>query len=212
MSDISQIKIGETTYDIKDNVARQGGGTTNYNQLSNKPKINNVELSGNKTASQLGLQDKEFVGTHAEWNALTVEQKALYEIVNFTDDSAASEVVDSVPTRNSTHLVQSGGVFDALSEINSNMAFGEWASVSNSLNLTIKYRRNSYFVEMIVTNGTTVISSETLVADIPTGCRPTTIIYGAGTNNCSLRIDAQNNTLSVTAPTQYSRLYILYAI
>jgi len=33
-----------------------GGGTTNYNALSNKPKINNIELSGNKTAAQLGLQ------------------------------------------------------------------------------------------------------------------------------------------------------------
>lgn len=32
-----------------------GGGTTNYNALTNKPKINNVELSGNKTSADLGL-------------------------------------------------------------------------------------------------------------------------------------------------------------
>ena len=32
-----------------------GGGTTNYNNLSNKPKINNTELSGNKSAADLGL-------------------------------------------------------------------------------------------------------------------------------------------------------------
>lgn len=31
------------------------GGTTNYNDLSNKPSINGVELSGNKTASDLGI-------------------------------------------------------------------------------------------------------------------------------------------------------------
>lgn len=31
------------------------GGTTNYNQLSNKPSINNVELSGNKTLAALGI-------------------------------------------------------------------------------------------------------------------------------------------------------------
>ena len=31
-----------------------GGGTTNYNDLSNKPKIGGVELSGNQTISQLG--------------------------------------------------------------------------------------------------------------------------------------------------------------
>lgn len=31
------------------------GGTSNYNDLTNKPKINNVELKGNKTSSDLGL-------------------------------------------------------------------------------------------------------------------------------------------------------------
>jgi len=31
------------------------GGTSDYTNLSNKPKINNVELSGNKTTSDLGL-------------------------------------------------------------------------------------------------------------------------------------------------------------
>lgn len=33
-----------------------GGGTTNYNALTNKPQINSVELSGNKTAGDLRLQ------------------------------------------------------------------------------------------------------------------------------------------------------------
>lgn len=31
-----------------------GGGTSNYNQLSNKPSINGVELHGNKSLSDLG--------------------------------------------------------------------------------------------------------------------------------------------------------------
>jgi len=34
------------------------GGTSNYSDLSNKPKINNVELNGNKTSSNLGLQSE----------------------------------------------------------------------------------------------------------------------------------------------------------
>lgn len=33
-----------------------GGGTSDYSQLTNKPQIDGVELSGNKTAAQLGLQ------------------------------------------------------------------------------------------------------------------------------------------------------------
>lgn len=32
-----------------------GSGTTNYNALDNKPKINNVELSGNKTTADLNI-------------------------------------------------------------------------------------------------------------------------------------------------------------
>jgi hypothetical protein len=38
-----------------------GGGTTNYNALTNKPQINSVELSGNKTAAQLGLMANDGV-------------------------------------------------------------------------------------------------------------------------------------------------------
>ena len=32
-----------------------GGGTTNYNVLTNKPSINGIILEGNKTSKQLGL-------------------------------------------------------------------------------------------------------------------------------------------------------------
>lgn len=34
------------------------GGTDNYNYLNNKPKINDIELKGNKTTKQLGLQEE----------------------------------------------------------------------------------------------------------------------------------------------------------
>lgn len=34
------------------------GGTTNYNDLRNKPKINNIEITGNKTSDDLNLVTK----------------------------------------------------------------------------------------------------------------------------------------------------------
>lgn len=41
-----------------------GGGTTNYNALENRPQINSVTLTGNKSASDLGLlSDVEVEGT-----------------------------------------------------------------------------------------------------------------------------------------------------
>lgn len=43
-----------------------GGGSDNYNELSNKPKINSVELASNKTGGDLGLQDKMAEITNSE--------------------------------------------------------------------------------------------------------------------------------------------------
>lgn len=34
------------------------GGTSDYSELTNKPQINNVELSGNKTLEDLNIQEK----------------------------------------------------------------------------------------------------------------------------------------------------------
>lgn len=33
-------------------------GTSDYKYLTNKPKINDIEIVGNKTSSEYGLQDK----------------------------------------------------------------------------------------------------------------------------------------------------------
>lgn len=40
-----------------------GGGTSNYNDLANKPQINSVELSGNKSLDDLGIQPSEISKT-----------------------------------------------------------------------------------------------------------------------------------------------------
>lgn len=45
-------------------VSGGGGGTSNYNALTNKPSINGVTLIGNKTSSDLGVQDALVSGTN----------------------------------------------------------------------------------------------------------------------------------------------------
>lgn len=67
------------------------GGTSNYEDLENKPQIAGVTLSGNKSLADLGIasaQDvkKEFIGTLAEWNALTTAQQKAYDTYQITDD------------------------------------------------------------------------------------------------------------------------------
>lgn len=61
-----------------------GGGTTDYNQLTNKPQINSVELSGNKSLSDLGIQPagnyiEAGTGTQPQINTITVLTQAEYD-------------------------------------------------------------------------------------------------------------------------------------
>ena len=60
----------EMSFDIQ-----ASGGSSNYEKLSNKPKINNVELSGNKVSDDLGLQDK-----------ITSENKLSSELIDDTNN------------------------------------------------------------------------------------------------------------------------------
>lgn len=48
------------------------GGTTDYNDLSNKPKINNVELSGNKSLGDIGVQQTVISETEPTDPSVTV--------------------------------------------------------------------------------------------------------------------------------------------
>lgn len=76
-TDLTKIKIGNINYNV--------AGTSNYNDLSNKPQINNVALSGNKTSSDLGLA-----------SAASVEAKANKSIVAETFSSSKAYYADDV--------------------------------------------------------------------------------------------------------------------
>lgn len=45
---LTQLQVGDSIYDVS-------SGTTDYSDLDNKPQINGITLSGNKTSSDLGL-------------------------------------------------------------------------------------------------------------------------------------------------------------
>lgn len=62
-----------------------GGGTSDYTQLTNKPSINSVTLSGNKTSADLGLQDAIQIDTMPTASATYVGK-----IVQFVGTTTAS--------------------------------------------------------------------------------------------------------------------------
>lgn len=63
--------VGDKLAELEDKIPEGGGtGATSYNALPDKPSINGVELSGNKTAEELGIghpSDEQIAGAVAGW-------------------------------------------------------------------------------------------------------------------------------------------------
>ena len=89
-----------------------GGGTTNYNALSNKPQINSITLQGNETAADLGLQAAlTFDDTPTAGSNNPVKSGGVKTALDAKQNTLT---FDSTPTENSNNPVTSGGIFTAL--------------------------------------------------------------------------------------------------
>ena len=84
----------EATYNgstpVTVNIPTGGGGTTNYEDLSNKPKIGDVELVGTKTLVQLGIQP---AGNYATETYVTEQIAAVVGNINSVLDTINGEVI-----------------------------------------------------------------------------------------------------------------------
>ena len=84
----------EATYNgstpVTVNIPTGGGGTTNYEDLSNKPKIGDVELVGTKTLVQLGIQP---AGDYATETYVTEQIAAAAGNINSVLDTINGEVI-----------------------------------------------------------------------------------------------------------------------
>ena len=125
-------KNGTTTANIYNGTGEEG--TSDYGNLENKPQINNVELTGNKTASNLGLQP---AGDYALSTEIPSKVSDLINDSNFVSDNnyvhtdnnftnnlknkldgieseATKTIVDSSITNTSTNPVESKVIYNAL--------------------------------------------------------------------------------------------------
>lgn len=84
----------EATYNgstpVTVNIPTGDGGTTNYEDLSNKPKIGDVELVGTKTLVQLGIQP---AGDYATETYVTEQIAAVVGNINSVLDTINGEVI-----------------------------------------------------------------------------------------------------------------------
>ena len=98
-----------------------GSGTSNYNDLDNKPKINNVTLEGNKTSSELGLTgDKDFTYIKSTpdkvWDITHNLDK--YPSVTIVDSAGSVVIGDITYTSKSTLTVTFSAAFSGKAYLN----------------------------------------------------------------------------------------------
>lgn len=118
-----------------------GGGTDNYNALTNKPSVNSVTLIGNKTSSELGLQelisDLSTIRSGAASGSTAVQPETLetalsekQDVINDLDDirSGASAGATAVqPDDMETALSGKQDTISDLSDIRSGASAGATA-------------------------------------------------------------------------------------
>jgi len=80
-------------------------------------KRENLQFDGMKVSDDatnnttiVAAVETNFVGTWAQWQALTLAEKAQYKTVDLIDDFNG-DPIDAVPTENSPHAVSSGGTY-----------------------------------------------------------------------------------------------------
>lgn len=73
-----------TLEQIKNLAGGGSGGTSNYEDLTNKPKINNVELTGNKSLTDLSIQSTNNLVTSLSSNNTNTQYpsaKCVYDLI-----------------------------------------------------------------------------------------------------------------------------------
>ena len=123
------------------------GGTTNYNDLTNKPQINGVTLEGNKTSADLKIQSQTTQTNHGtsdttftlppnqyhtwgEVAALTLtlaaEESGVVNEYHFAFDSGATATTLSLPEGIQTDIVVEPSTHYECSVIDNYMTFRDW--------------------------------------------------------------------------------------
>ena len=99
-------EIGEQDVNVQtENIIINAGGSNNYKDLINKPQINNVELTDNKTLDELGIQEK---GDYALKSELPTKTSELTNDSDYTTNEYVNNLIGDINTVLST-LTTVGG-------------------------------------------------------------------------------------------------------
>ena len=139
------VKPDGTTITVDENgtIHSVGGGTADYNSLENKPSINGVELFGNKTTSDLGI-NAESVGADAVGSA----SAALSDAKEYTN-AKIDDLVNGAPSTLDTlkeiseALEESGEAVEAINQAIGNKLDKAGDSKDNTVTFTQESERSN---------------------------------------------------------------------
>lgn len=120
------------------------GGTSNYNELRNKPKINDVELNGNKTSSDLGLATSA-QGGKAD---TAVQQTTTIAGIDLQDNITKNELLDALNVADGAsrvYYMTSNPTTSSVGKVND-----LWINVGTS-----PYKGSVYYCSAVTPQGTT---------------------------------------------------------
>lgn len=155
----------------RENIIIGGEGTKNYNALNNKPKINGVELSGNKTNEDLNIQDKLINGQ----NIKTINNQPILGSGNIIIESGSEGTLNYNDLENKP-------------KINGSDLSGNKTSTDLGLQEKLSSGTNIKTI-----NGTSILGSGNLVIesgeDGLSSVEHDDTMTGAGTNASPLKVD-----------------------
>lgn len=141
------------------------GGTNNYDGLINKPKINNVELSGNKSSSDLGLQP---AGNYLTEVPSDYKTKAQNDELYQPKGSYLTTESDPIFSASAASLIQTSDITNWNNKVDANVNNLTNYTLATDTGSTIELSINSstYVVTLNLKNSAgTTISTDTI--DLP---------------------------------------------
>ena len=84
-------------------ISEQSSGVTDYNELENKPKINNVELSGDKTNTDLGIELKITTGVTTYTSGVVAPTITVNDFNSILSTDAPTITIVAHDANNKTH-------------------------------------------------------------------------------------------------------------
>lgn len=174
------------------------GGDTKYHYYIGKVDASDP-LNNELVALETGAGSSIFVGTQAEWNALSTAEKNEYSQASLTDVNSVVHVPVDVVADGNMNPVTSNAVYDALNTVESTTINLALSSTIESAYLPFVLKKTGKTVvanglRQGVTDWGTLVTNWRQVATIPSGFRPSSDIlfhiFSSDGNRYAVRINA----------------------